>query len=209
MKRFRLSGPRKAVSALAGTVARSLYSIALGLILLLAAGCSSAVAGNILGDTVTIEYLYPTSSTLYGISTSGVVTASGITLDIFGNNNLTALPNAVELTEVNPAPGGTSFLSAAFNGFSIQDVTNPSAFTSSGFSVDPATTVPAFNISDVSVTGGLLYINYQGLSTPIGSLIEVDFTAGGTTPEPSTLSILALGLGAILAARRRLEGHRG
>lgn len=203
-----LLGLVASTSAVAGTIVRSLsearrgLGLGLGLALLLAIGSSSAIGGSILGDTVTIEYLYPNSTTLYGLSSTGVVTASGVTLDLFGNQSVTVLPNSVEMQEVLST--GSFFQSAAFNGVSVQDLTNPSAF--SGFSIDPATTIAAFNISDVSLTGGLLFINYQGLTTPFPSLAQVDFTTSTTaTPEPSALLISLLGLGAIVAMRRRMR----
>jgi hypothetical protein len=171
--------------------------------LFLSAGSSTGMATSILGDTVTIQYLYPNSSTQYGLSATGTVTATGVTLNLFGNQSVTIFANDVQMVGINS--NGSFFSSAAFNGVSIQDLTNPSAFA--GYSVDPATTIPAFNISDVSISGGLLYINYQGLSTPLGSLAQVDFTTAASVPEPGTLPLLTAGLlGAAAIFRRRFRG---
>jgi hypothetical protein len=172
------------------------------LVLFLAIGGSAAMA-DIAGDTVTIEFLVPTMSTLYGLSATGVVTASGVTLDLFSNDDVIVLPNSVQLVGIDNV--GSSFTAAPFNGVSVQDLTNPSAFTA--FSIDPATTVAGFNIGDVSVSGGLLFINYEGLSTPFNSLAQVDLTAAtSTVPEPSTPLVLLFGLGAILVGKLSLGG---
>src|ERR1700744_4687262 len=120
---------------------------------------NSASAAGILGDTVQIQYLYPNNTTQFGLSAMGTVTAAGVTLNLFGNQTVTVFPTDVQMVDVNGT--GSSFLSAAFNGVSIQDLTNPSAFTS--FSDDPVTNLAAFNNGDISLSGGILFINYQGL----------------------------------------------
>jgi hypothetical protein len=155
--------------------------------LFLSAASGVGMAGSILGDTVTIQYLYPDSTTLYGLSATGTVTATGVTLNLFANQTVTVFGNDVQMVGINS--DGSFFSLAAFNGVSIQDISNPTAFT--GFSIDPATTIGAFNLSDVSISGGLLYVNYQGLSTPVGSLAQVDFTSAASVPEPGTLSLIA------------------
>jgi hypothetical protein len=169
-------------------------------VLFLSAASGLGMATSILGDTVTIEYLYPDSSTQFGLSATGTVTASGVTLNLFGNQTVTVFGTDVQMLGTI----SSGFASAAFNGVSIQDLTNPAAFT--GYSLDPATTIGAFNISDVSITSGLLYINYQGLSTPQGSLAQVDFTSASSVPEPGTLPLIAAGLlGAAGLYRRRFH----
>lgn len=176
-----------------------------------------AMADGIIGDTIVIQYLYPNSTTPFCCNTSGsgsatgVVTAAGVALTVNNSAQITVFNNNVQMLEILQ-PGGSMFQPALFNGVSIQDLTNPSAFM--GVSVDPATTVPGFSISDVSVSGGLLFINFQGLTVPLNSLIQVDFTTEPTTsvPEPSTLALLAAGLlalGAFTQKKYRLVPHEG
>jgi PEP-CTERM motif len=171
-------------------------------VLFLSTAGSVATAGTILGDTVTIEYLYPDSATLYGLSATGTVTPTGVTLNLFGEVSVTVFGNDVQMI----GTGGGTYSAAAFNGVSVQDITNPSAFT--GFSVDAATTIGGFNLSDIAISGGLLYINYEGLPAPTGALAQVDFTSSASVPEPGTLPLLTVGLlGAAGIFRRRFLGR--
>jgi hypothetical protein len=163
--------------------------------LFLGAANRVASAASILGDTVTVEYLYPNSSTEYGLSASGTVTVSGVTLNLFGNQTVTVFGTDVQMVGL-----GSYFQTATFNGVSIQDMTNPSAFTS--FSVDADTTVSGFTSSDVSISGGLLYINYEGLTTPSQSLAQVDFTSATSVPEPGSLALITTGLLGVVTALR-------
>lgn len=161
---------------------------------------STAARADIIGDTVVIQYLYPNSSTEFGLSATGVVTSTGVTLNLFSNQSITVFGGDVQMVGVRDP--SSSFVGATFNGVSIQDLTNPSAFTT--FSIDPATTIPGFGLSDVSIQGGLLFINYEGLTTPLGSLAQVDFTGSNSTvPEPSTITLLLLGSGALSTLLRR------
>ena len=159
-----------------------------------------AMADGISGDTILIQYLFPNSTTPFCCNSSGpntatgVVSASGVSLTVNSSAQITVFNNNVQMLEILQ-PFGSKFQAASFNGVSIQDLTNPSAFT--GFSINAATTVPGFNLSDVSISGGLLFINFQNLTVPLNSLIQVDFTTAAPTtsvPEPNTLVLLVAGL---------------
>jgi hypothetical protein len=176
----------------------------------------AAMADGISGDTIVIQYLFPNSTTPFCCNTSGpnsvtgVVSAAGVSLTVNNSAQITVFNNSVQMLEILQ-PFGSKFQAASFNGVSIQDLTNPSAFT--GFSVNPATTVAGFNISDVSISGGLLFINFQNLTVPLNSLIQVDFTTAAPTtsvPEPNTLVLLVAGLlalGALTLKKYRLVAH--
>ena len=167
----------------------------------------SIAHADITGDTIEIQYFYPNNVTLYpsvfpsSNPVTGAVTAAGLTMDLFYNQDVTVYPTSVNMVGINTS--GSFFVTAAFNGVSITDLTNPSAFTA--FSVDPASNVIGFNSSDVSLIGGVLYINYEGLNTPYGSLAQVDLTAPAGVPEPTTLLLLGLGLVGLAGVRRKFK----
>jgi hypothetical protein len=168
----------------------------LALLFLLAVG--QVAFADILGDTVEIQFLFPDMNTQFGLSTMGVVTNSGVSLNLFDNQLVTVFADHVDMVALRDS----FFQSAEFNGVSVQDLTNPNAFTSA--SVDAATTVVGFDDSRVSIVGGLLYINYQGLDTPQDSLARVDFSGQTTTPEPTSLLLLGSGiLGAAGTLRKK------
>jgi hypothetical protein len=128
-------------------------------------------AQSILGDTVEITYLYPNINTPYGINLKGVVSTSGLSLDLFNNVSVVVYPNSVAMVGLRDS----TFTGAAFNGVSVQDLTNPSAFSS--FWLNPASDVPGFSISRTSLVGGVLFINYESLPVSTGQDAQVNFTS--------------------------------
>jgi hypothetical protein len=127
---------------------------------------------SILGDTVEIQYRYPNMNTLYGITSTGVVSSEGVRMNLFENQEVVVLPNSVVMIDLKPS--GTSFQGADFNGVSIRDVTNPYAFGAVVIGVD--TNIAGFSLSSVSVNSdGLLFVNYEGLEIPAGSFARVGF----------------------------------
>ena len=169
------------------------YLLAAFLFLLVASSFASA---GILGDTVDIQYLYPDMNTQYGLSASGVVTAGGVSLNLFDNQLVTVFADHVDFTALRDS----SFLTANFNGVSVQDLTNSSAF-SSAFA-DAASNVVGFDNTRISIVGGLLYINMEGLSTPDPSLARTDFS-GSSVPEPGSLLLLGTGALGIVGTLRK------
>ena len=167
----------------------------LALLFLLAIG--QVAFADILGDTVEIQFLFPDMHTQFGLSATGVVTNSGVSLNLFDNQLVTVFADHVDMVGLRDS----NFQTAAFNGVSVQDLTNPNAFGSA--SVDASTTVVGFDDSRVSIVGGLLYINYEGLTTPMDSLARVDFSGQTSTPEPGSFILLGSGLLGVMGTLRK------
>lgn len=166
------------------TVLASLITLFVVSIHLPAQTSKPAANGSILGDTVLIQVRYPNMSTPYVLMSQGVVTNDGVILNDFNNDVIGVYPNSVDLKDLSPT--GATFEGAAFNGFSITDLTNPDAFT--GVSMSVKTNIPGFGTANISEVGGVLFLNYQSLSTPQGSFSRVRFfNLADSSSEPEAL----------------------
>ena len=86
------------------------------------------------------------------------------------------------------------------------DTTTP--FTS--FILTSSSGFAGFDVSDVSLTGGLLTIDLRGTENTQGGQIALQLSSAAVVPEPSTWAMLLLGFGAVGFAirRRRKTGFR-
>ena len=90
--------------------------------------------------------------------------------------------------------------SGSFNGvvYNFSGLSSPIT----AVTVDPASTVIPV---DVTFTGDSIDVNAAGLSIPAGGKYILDVATGGmvTTPEPSTIALLGIGLAGLATIRRR------
>ncbi len=169
-------------------------------------GPATASAG-LLGQEFTAGYYFPDSNTQYafgnftpatftvgaGIETNGDVEGVTFLPVDFTDTSLTVVLNTILSSPTwNVVP---------FNGV-IFTATLPHGIASA--SVDPATTMVGFDYARLSFDANRILLNWNGLSYVDGQQVRVNFTFGpDVVPEPALVTLLALGLVAVGATRRR------
>ena len=138
--------------------------------------------GSILGHIVRMAFLNSDGTSNIFSYAAFSVPANGFTFshcgDGCGGPQATVFPNSIVVTTYGP-------YGQPFSGFSISDFTDPAAFSS--FSIDPDSNVPGFSISNVSLRGGVLYLNFGGVALVQGSFAQIDFP--GASPQTITFPL--------------------
>ncbi len=162
-----------------GTMIRQ---VALAAVLGLLAVSGGRAEAGFLGDTVTIDYNYPTAGTVY--SSSGPLTVSP-TASYAPFGNATATVSNTQLTFT--ALLGTTYVPAAFNGFTITDDSRNPLIV--GVTIDPVTSPGVgFNASGISFTSNSVSVNFQSLTFLSTDNVTLDVSfASSVIPEPSSL----------------------
>jgi hypothetical protein len=174
-------------------------SFGLLLVLICVVAAFPARASSLLGDTIQVNYLFPNSGTIFTNFPTAVVTAGGAPFDIFGHDTFTVLPTEVTMT--NDDQLDHLFVAAAFNGFSVNDVTAPGRIT--GVTIDPLTNLAGFTQSDIVLQGTTLLVNFQSLTSLPTTYVQLDLTTTSTVPEPASITVLTAGLAGIAFLLRR------
>jgi hypothetical protein len=161
-----------------------------------------------LTGTFTESWLFPNTSTVFATDsltvgatytcptafTSGPLNACAG----FSENGSTISSTANSITYTEAA--GDAWSGGAFNGFEYSGLT----FTSGSLiGVSLATNIVGLSAADVSISGGDIFINYQGLSTTSAAGGPVYATLTLQTPEPGSLLLLSMGLLGLLGMTRR------
>jgi hypothetical protein len=152
---------------------------------------SSAANAGIVGTTVTIDYLFPDSGTVFGSSVVPVPTnpttlscapgGPGVCSAFAENALFTITDNSFTVSE----DAGSSYTPAAFNGIEYVD----SGIHISGVTL--STNLPGLTAADVGFGPNAVWYNAQGLDFSNASYF-VTLTVT-TAPELSTWAMLALG----------------
>jgi hypothetical protein len=156
------------------------------------AAAAPASATIAIGDSLEIQYLYPTVGSVYQTNTT-TFTGPGTTLPVIYTGNATFSSTNVLIN----APA--SYNPADFNGLEISDLTNPAAFAGWGVLPDSTQTSGFSYSQDVS---GNIFVNWQGAS--ITGTIDLG-AVGAPAPIPGAglASLAAMAIGAFRARKRR------
>jgi hypothetical protein len=144
-----------------------------------------AANAGLIGFQVDVATFFPT--TAHVISDGGVKTV-GASVEYpagsFPSYNLSA---SVDLTNDQMIITGRfgGFSAGTFNGFGLSGPVITNAVTDAASTLDPVS---------LSIVGGELFVNFQGLPTSGATTTIIDVTtAASSIPEPSTWTLMALG----------------
>jgi len=154
---------------------------------LLGAWACSAQAG-LDGSTVDVAAYYPSSSSIYQ---DGGVTTVGATVEYpygtFPSYNGDISVDVTDTQMIISNPQGTSFLSAAFNGFILTVLSGP---TITSATVDGSS---AFDPTALTVVGGdEILVNFEGVTESGGDSV-IDFTTAAASTPDGGLTVAMLG----------------
>jgi len=166
----------------------------------LATACSLAAApasaALMLGKTVQLSYIFPSSTSTYEGPYNNVVGTTG-TQTFFGI--VGATPGDASLA-LSFNYNGISFTPAAFNGVRLFDAAGTVAAFQT-VTINAATNLAGFDASRVTFDTDNVYLNIQGLNVNSDSVVKVDIS--GAVPEPAAWTLMIAGFGLVGGALRR------
>jgi hypothetical protein len=152
---------------------------------------------DLIGDNVTVNYLFPNIDTVFQTLGTGTVTAGGFTTNSFGQHDFTVFGSELDLTNVFGF--NVFFLSASFNGYEMINNSGDPAITGVSIALN---NVAGFDASRISFDATHVWVNMQSLTTNAGPDLKLDLSFA-SVPEPGTFVVLGVGLGALGVLRRK------
>jgi PEP-CTERM motif len=120
----------------------------------------------------------------------------------YGSEAFSVGTSSISYTASIYPPG--SYATSSFNGFDFTGLTFASGDSLTGFTL----TTNISGLTDSDITFGSSFIDVNLANLPVNGFFTLDLTSGPTvsTPEPSSLALLGIGLLALLVglARKRL-----
>lgn len=178
-------------------------------LLFFVAALSPAQGAFLNGNTVRVDYLFPTVADSIGDPALNRIAVVGSGVEFIDFLNLDFLDvditdTGLRLSFSKTAAGG----SPAFSGIRLSDINSTiAAFTS--VTVKPTTTLSGFGTSNVTFDSDNVFVNLSGLNPIQGNLIDININASSIdptaidVPEPASVFTALSALGVVLLARRR------
>lgn len=148
-----------------------------------------AAQAGMLGSTVSVDFFYPDTSSLYCSNGSAVV-GGGVE---YPSSCSGFAPVAIDISDtwISVDTGGSSWSPGSFNGIHLTVLSGPGIMSASYAG-------GTMGYTGLTVDSGSLWLNFAGVS-PGG---EAHFLIA-TVPEPGTYALMGLGLLGVAAIARR------
>ena len=153
----------------------------------------SPASAGLIGDSVTVDYYFPDTSTLtYHLGTKTV--APTALFNAFDQIDFLVTNNTLQITDT--FPGQVIFTAQTFNGIHLTDNSQDGIV---GVTLDPASNLAGFDPSDITFDGSDIWVNIEGVIINPKTYVQLDIAV----PEPFTLSLFGLGLAGLITIHRR------
>jgi len=178
----------------------------------LALALPAAATPSLIGDSVTINWLFPDTSTLFATTTVTVV--AGVEVTCPGPNPLCAgfaVPATIDIGATSiivTEAAGSAWNPAAFNGLDFTSLDFGPGITLTGFSL--SSDLAGLTAARIGFTDHSISFNAEDLSFRTAPYtIRLDLiTSELSVPEPSSLALLGICLATALLTRRGTRALR-
>jgi hypothetical protein len=155
-----------------------------------------AAATTLTGNAIGIQYIFPTSGSVFEDTGTNVVGTDGPTsvIGIFSLSFTDTTATASNFTF------DTSWTPADFNGFRLYDI-NGTIPTFTSVTINQISNMAGLDASRIAFDADNVYVNWNGLSFDTNTVVTLNIS--GAVPEAQTWAMMIVGFGLVGAAMRR------